>query len=30
MEFVESFNLPLSANIIDIGGGDGHFVECIA
>ncbi len=26
MEFVELFNLPLNANIIDIGGGDSHFV----
>jgi len=27
MKFVELFNLPLSANIIDIGGGDSHFVD---
>ena len=27
IEFVESFNLPLHANIIDIGGGDSHFVD---
>ncbi len=27
MEFVELFNLPLDANIIDIGGGDSHFVD---
>ena len=29
MEFVELFNLPLSANIIDIGGGDSHFVDLL-
>jgi 2-polyprenyl-3-methyl-5-hydroxy-6-metoxy-1,4-benzoquinol methylase len=29
MEFVELFNLPLSANIIDIGGGDSHFVDAL-
>ncbi len=29
MEFVELFNLPLTANIIDIGGGDSHFVDAV-
>lgn len=29
MEFVELFQLPLSANIIDIGGGDSHFVDAL-
>ena len=29
MEFVELFNLPLTANIIDIGGGDSHFVDVL-
>lgn len=29
MEFVELFNLPLTANIIDIGGGDSHFVDAL-
>ncbi len=29
MEFVELFNLPLSANIIDVGGGDSHFVDAL-
>ncbi len=29
MEFVELFNLPHSANIIDIGGGDSHFVDAL-
>jgi 2-polyprenyl-3-methyl-5-hydroxy-6-metoxy-1,4-benzoquinol methylase len=29
MEFVEFFNLPLDANIIDIGGGDSHFAEAL-
>jgi 2-polyprenyl-3-methyl-5-hydroxy-6-metoxy-1,4-benzoquinol methylase len=29
MEFVELFNLPLTANIIDIGGGDSHFVDTL-
>lgn len=29
MEFVELFTLPLSANIIDIGGGDSHFVDAL-
>lgn len=29
MEFVELFHLPLSANIIDIGGGDSHFVDAL-
>jgi ubiquinone/menaquinone biosynthesis C-methylase UbiE len=29
MEFVKLFNLPLSANIIDIGGRDSHFVDAL-
>ena len=29
MEFVELFNLPLTANIIDIGSGDSHFVDAL-
>ncbi len=29
MEFVELFKLPLTANIIDIGGGDSHFVDAL-
>lgn len=29
MEFVELFNLPLNANIIDIGGDDSHFVDAL-
>lgn len=29
MEFVELFDLPFSANIIDIGGGDSHFVDAL-
>jgi SAM-dependent methyltransferase len=29
MEFVELFNLPLHANIIDIGGGDSRFVDAL-
>ena len=29
MEFVELFSLPLDANIIDIGGGDSHFVDAL-
>jgi ubiquinone/menaquinone biosynthesis C-methylase UbiE len=29
MEFVKLFNLPLNANIIDIGGGDSHFVDAL-
>ncbi len=29
MEFVELFNLPLHANIIDIGGGGSHFVDAL-
>src|SRR5882724_8079584 len=29
MEFIELFNLPLSANIIDIGGGDSHFADAL-
>jgi SAM-dependent methyltransferase len=27
MEFLELFNLPLTANIIDIGGGNSHFAD---
>jgi SAM-dependent methyltransferase len=29
MEFIELFNLPLTANIIDIGGGDSHSVDAL-
>ena len=29
MEFVELLNFPLDANIIDIGGGDSHFVDAL-
>lgn len=29
MEFVELFHLPPDANIIDIGGGDSHFVDAL-
>jgi SAM-dependent methyltransferase len=29
IEFVQLFNLPLDANIIDIGGGDSHFVDAL-
>ena len=29
MQFIELFNLPLDANIIDIGGGDSHFVDAL-
>src|SRR5690242_9877513 len=29
MEFVELFDLPLDARIIDIGGGDSHFVDAL-
>ena len=29
MEFLELFKLPLTANIIDIGGGDSHFVDVL-
>src|SRR5687767_14344541 len=29
MEFVNLFHLPLNANIIDIGGGDSHFVDAL-
>ena len=29
MEFVELFKLSLDANIIDIGGGDSHFVDAL-
>lgn len=29
MDFVEWLNLPLDANIIDVGGGDSHFVDAL-
>lgn len=29
MEFVDLFDLPLNAKIIDIGGGDSHFVDAL-
>ena len=29
MEFIELFKLPLTANIIDIGGGESHFVDVL-
>lgn len=29
VEFLELFDLPLDANIIDIGGGDSHFVDVL-
>ena len=29
MEFIALFNLPVGANIIDIGGGDSHFVDAL-
>ena len=29
MEFLNLFNLPLTANIIDIGGGNSHFVDVL-
>jgi 2-polyprenyl-3-methyl-5-hydroxy-6-metoxy-1,4-benzoquinol methylase len=29
MDFVDLFNLPSGANIIDIGGGDSHFVDAL-
>lgn len=29
MMFLELFDLPLDANIIDIGGGDSHFVDAL-
>ena len=29
VEFIELFNLPLDANIIDIGGGDSHLVDVL-
>jgi SAM-dependent methyltransferase len=29
IEFLELFNLPLTANIIDIGGGDSHLVDAL-
>ena len=29
MEFIALFQLPLDANIIDIGGGDSHFVDAL-
>ncbi len=28
VEFLELFNLPLEANIIDVGGGDSRFYRC--
>lgn len=29
VEFLEIFGLPLDANIIDVGGGDSHFVDAL-
>ena len=29
IKFVKLFNIPLDANIIDIGGGDSHFVDAL-
>jgi 2-polyprenyl-3-methyl-5-hydroxy-6-metoxy-1,4-benzoquinol methylase len=29
VEFIELFNLPLDASIIDVGGGDSHFVDAL-
>ena len=29
VEFIELFNLPLDANIIDVGGGDSRFVDAL-
>ena len=29
VEFIELFNLPLEANIIDIGGGDSRFIDAL-
>jgi SAM-dependent methyltransferase len=29
MEFLELFDLPLTTNIIDVGGGDSHFVDAL-
>ena len=29
VEFLELFNLPLTANIIDVGGGDSHLVDIL-
>jgi SAM-dependent methyltransferase len=29
VEFVNLFNLPLSASVIDVGGGDSHFVDTL-
>lgn len=29
VEFLNLFNLPLDANIIDVGGGDSHFVDAL-
>ncbi len=29
MDFLKLFDLPLTANIIDIGGGDSHFVDAL-
>lgn len=29
IEFLELFNLPLTASIIDVGGGDSHFIDAL-
>lgn len=29
MDFIELFNLPSNANIIDVGGGDSQFVDAL-
>ena len=29
VELIETINLPLSANIIDVGGGDSHLVDTL-
>ena len=29
VEFLEMFDLPLDANIIDVGGGDSHFIDAL-
>ena len=29
MEFIEHFNMPLDASIIDVGGGDSRFVDAL-
>ncbi len=29
IEFLDLFNLPMDANIIDVGGGDSHFVDVL-